>query len=42
MADLARVAVTASFAPDEVKTRLLDEVANYVAANPLRGGAERE
>ena len=42
VADLSRAAVTASFAPDEVKTRLLDEVADYVAANPLREDAERE
>ena len=42
VADLARAAVTASYAPDEVKTRVLDEVADYVAANPLREGAERE
>ena len=42
VADLARAAVTASFAPDEVKTRVLDEVAKYVAANPLREATERE
>jgi aminodeoxyfutalosine deaminase len=42
VADLSRAAVKASFAPDEVKTRLLDEVSRYVAANPLRGGAQPE
>ncbi len=42
VADLSRAAVDASFAPEEVKTRLRDEVADYVAANPLREAAERE
>ena len=42
VADLARAAVTASYAPDDVKSRILDEVEDYLAANPLRGGAVRE
>jgi aminodeoxyfutalosine deaminase len=41
LADLSRAAVDASFAPDEVKTRLRNEVADYVA-NPLREGADQE
>jgi aminodeoxyfutalosine deaminase len=42
VADLARAAVTASYAPDEVKTRVLDEVANYLSTSPLREDAARE
>jgi aminodeoxyfutalosine deaminase len=42
VADLARAAVTASYAPDDVKARILDEVAVHVAANPLRGDGVRE
>ncbi|MDQ4051292.1 MAG: adenosine deaminase [Actinomycetota bacterium] len=41
VADLARAAVTASYAPDHVKTRLLDDVTDYVAADPFRGNAAR-
>jgi len=42
VADLARAAVTASYAPDEVKTRILDEVETYASAHPLRGDLARE
>jgi aminodeoxyfutalosine deaminase len=42
VADLARAAVTASFAPAEVKTSVLGEVADYLATNPLRADATRE
>ena len=42
VADLARAAVTASYAPLEVKTRLLDEVAKYVTFDPLRQDTARE
>ena len=42
VADLARAAVTASYAPDDVKTRLLGEVADHVAANPSCTDATRE
>ncbi len=36
IADLARAAVTASYAPEDVKTRLLDEIAQYVGSDLLR------
>jgi aminodeoxyfutalosine deaminase len=42
VADLARAAVTASYAPDEVKRRVLDEVAHYLSTSPLREDAARE
>ncbi len=34
LADLARAAVRASFAPEEVRSRLLDEIDDYVATRP--------
>ncbi len=37
VADLARAAVRESFAPDDVKTRLLDEIAQYLPPHSLSG-----
>jgi aminodeoxyfutalosine deaminase len=38
VADLARAAVTASYAPDEVKSDLLDEIQEHGTFDPLRAG----
>ena len=41
VADLARAAVDASFAPDDVKRRVLEEIEKYVGAHLLRGEPPR-
>jgi aminodeoxyfutalosine deaminase len=37
LADLARTAVRVSYAPDDVKRRVNDEITAYVAARPRAG-----
>ena len=41
VAELAATAVRASYAPEEVKTRVLEEIADFVGADPLREVAPR-
>ena len=40
LADLAKAAVDASFAPQDVAARIIGEIDEYLLANPLRAGGE--